>query len=246
MFGFTLKKFHTQKGLSQENIAKELYVVRQTVSKWESGLSSPSVEQLRQLSIVLDVPIEDFLVTNEEFKSNQNFNNCLAATKKEEMITTIKNRLEAMNETGVKTLFDIVMCIPDRERWMATTTPERIAELDAIKEQREREAKLAKEREDKIAQQKEDEERNKILLDHARMFNAIKTLDMPTRYDLCIGEIKAIDFVCGGVRQWFPEYAYSVAGNYFKYGFVKGMRYAKAQVKKKHQKKKTTCPTISQ
>lgn len=243
MFGSILKKLRTQKGLSQENIAKELYVVRQTVSKWESGQSSPGVDQLRQLSIILDVPIEDFLETNEEFTSNQNINNCLAATKKEEMITTIKNRLEAMNETGVKTLFDIVMCIPDRERWMAATTPERIAELDAINTQRDREEKLTQEKADKIAQQKENANRNQILHDYARMFNAIETLDMPTRYDLCIGEIMAIDYVCGGVSHCFPEYAYSVSGYYFKYGFVKGIRYAKAQAKKKQ--KKTTSPTIN-
>ena len=68
------------------------------------------------------------------------------------------------------------------------------------------------------------------------MFNAIKTIDVPTRYDLEIGEIQAIDCICGGISRYFPEYAFSVAGNYFKYGFVKGMRYAKAKAKKKQNK----------
>ena len=246
MFGATLKKLRMQKGFSQEDIAEKLHVVRQTVSKWENGQSSPSVEQLIQLSIVLDVTIGELLETKDEFASNQNVDKGLAVTKKVEMITAMKNRFEGMNETGVEALFDLVMLIPDRERWMETTTSERIAELDAIKVQREQEAAQEKERADKEAQQKEDEKRNQIYLDHARMFNAIKTIDMPTRYDLCIEEIRAIDFVCGGVSRCFPEYAYSVSDKFFKYGFVKGMRYAKAQAKKKQQKKKATSPTSNQ
>ena len=36
-----IKNFRKQKGLSQEELAAKLYVVRQTVSKWENGLSFP-------------------------------------------------------------------------------------------------------------------------------------------------------------------------------------------------------------
>ena len=68
------------------------------------------------------------------------------------------------------------------------------------------------------------------------MFRAIEGIHVPTRYDLGVEEIQAIDYVCGEVRRFFPEYAYSVAGMYFDYGFVKGMRYAKAQFKKKQKK----------
>lgn len=240
MFGTDLKKLRMQRGMSQEDIAEKLYVVRQTVSKWENGQSSPSVEQLIQLSTVLDVTIGQLLERNDKVTSNQYGNKCLAITKKAGMITAITNRLEGLNEAGVEVLFDIVMLLPDRERWKATTTPERIAELDAIKAQHEQEAAQAKEKENKEARQKEAEKRNQVYLEHARMFNAIKTVDIPTRYDLCVEEIRAIDFVCGGVSRCFPEYSYSVAGKYFHYGFVKGMRCAKAQAKKKQQKKKAS------
>lgn len=54
MFGSNLKKMREQKGLSQGDISKELYVVRQTVSKWENGLSSPSAEQLIRVSKFLE------------------------------------------------------------------------------------------------------------------------------------------------------------------------------------------------
>lgn len=99
MFGSNLKNLRRQKGLSQADISKELYVVRQTVSKWENDLSSPSVEQLIDLSKLLDVSLDQLSGTNED----------LVATPKEEMITTIMSRLNKMNETGVRAMLDMVL-----------------------------------------------------------------------------------------------------------------------------------------
>lgn len=39
MFGDNLKKARKEKGLSQEALAEKLNVVRQTISKWEKGVS---------------------------------------------------------------------------------------------------------------------------------------------------------------------------------------------------------------
>ena len=39
MFGENLKKLRKKKGLSQQEVALRLHVVRQTVSKWEQGVS---------------------------------------------------------------------------------------------------------------------------------------------------------------------------------------------------------------
>lgn len=41
-----LKILRKNKGLSQEELSIKLHVVRQTVSKWESGLSVPDAEML--------------------------------------------------------------------------------------------------------------------------------------------------------------------------------------------------------
>jgi len=60
VFGSILKNLRLQKGLSQEDIAEELHVVRQTVSKWENELSSPSVNLLIHLSALFGEPIELF------------------------------------------------------------------------------------------------------------------------------------------------------------------------------------------
>lgn len=249
MFGTILKKLRLQKGMSQENIAERIHVVRQTISKWESGLSSPSAEQLVSLSILLDTPLDLLLGINSNFAAenhiilspsehaNSSIDDSLTTVKKKEMITSIINRLENMNETGVSFLFDLIMLIPNKERWLASTSQERIAELDAIEAQRKQEDERKKEQASKEAQEAAEAKRNQIYLDHARMFNAIKVIDIPTRYDLSIAEMEAIDIICGGISRCFPEYAYSAAYNYFKYGFVKGSRYATAQAKKKQKQR---------
>lgn len=49
------------RGLSQEELALKLNVVRQTVSKWERGLSVPDSEALIALGEALDVPVGTLL-----------------------------------------------------------------------------------------------------------------------------------------------------------------------------------------
>ena len=156
--------------------------------------------------------------------------------KKEEMVATMTNRFEGMNAAGVEALFNIIMLIPNKERWMASTTPERIAELDALKAQRELEEAQAKEQTQAETDQRAEEKRNQLYYDFAKMFNAIHTVDIPERYDISTEEIKAIDFICGGIAKCFPEYALSAASKYFSYGFANGMKYAKAQAKKSIKK----------
>ena len=245
MFGENLKKLRLNRGLSQEKIANELHVVRQTISKWETGASSPYLEQLEGILSLFDIEPnllfgkngglanENHAVSGRAERAESSNGNCPATAKKKEMITSITNRLKEMNEAGVTALYDFITVFPVKERWMASTSKERIAELDAIEAQREQEAAQEKERTAKEAEEKATAKREQIYRDYAGMFNAIKKVKMPTRYDLSIGEIEAIDFVCGEISRCFPEYAYSVASKYFDYGFVKGMRCAKAQAKKK-------------
>lgn len=248
-----LKELRLKKGLSQECIAEKMYVVRQTVSKWEKGLSSPSGEQLKRLCTLLDVSPDLLLGMKDGFASEPPENPglseqaqpskdvCPAVNKKEELIASITTLLEGMNEAGVTFWNDLIMSIPVKERWLASTSQERIDELDAIAALREQEAAQEKEKAAMEARQLTDAKREQYLHDYARMFNAINAIDMPTRYDLTVGEIQAIDFICGGIRRFFPEYAYSVAGKYFTYGFVKGVRYATARAKKKLKLRNINC-----
>ena len=48
-------------GLSQFNLAEQLGVSRQAVSKWESGASAPSTTNLMALAKVFDVSAEELL-----------------------------------------------------------------------------------------------------------------------------------------------------------------------------------------
>ena len=56
-----IKTLRKQKGLSQEELSIKLNVVRQTISKWEQGLSVPDAEMLISLSEVLEVPVSTLL-----------------------------------------------------------------------------------------------------------------------------------------------------------------------------------------
>ncbi len=61
MISDNIKISRKQAGLSQEELAHRLNVVRQTVSKWENGLSVPDAEALIQMADVLDVTVEQLL-----------------------------------------------------------------------------------------------------------------------------------------------------------------------------------------
>ena len=52
-----IKNLRKSKGLSQEELAVKLHVVRQTVSKWENGLSIPDAAELISLAEELDTPV---------------------------------------------------------------------------------------------------------------------------------------------------------------------------------------------
>ena len=61
MFGENLKKLRKEKGLSQQEVALRLHVVRQTVSKWEQGLSVPDSDLLVKLADVLETDVSHLL-----------------------------------------------------------------------------------------------------------------------------------------------------------------------------------------
>lgn len=61
MLAENLKALRKAKGLSQEELAARLHVVRQTVSKWEKGLSVPDADLLVRLAEVLDVSVSQLL-----------------------------------------------------------------------------------------------------------------------------------------------------------------------------------------
>ena len=61
MFAANLKKIRKDKGYTQEILAEKLNVVRQTVSKWEKGLSLPDVDMLSKIANVLETDVNILL-----------------------------------------------------------------------------------------------------------------------------------------------------------------------------------------
>ncbi|CUL26248.1 helix-turn-helix transcriptional regulator [Listeria monocytogenes] len=61
MLNENIKAIRKSKGLSQEEIAIKLNVVRQTISKWEQGLSVPDSDMLISISEVLETPVSTLL-----------------------------------------------------------------------------------------------------------------------------------------------------------------------------------------
>ncbi len=61
MLNENLKTLRKQRGLSQQELAVRLHVVRQTVSKWEKGLSVPDADTLIRIAEILEVSVETLL-----------------------------------------------------------------------------------------------------------------------------------------------------------------------------------------
>lgn len=69
MIGEKIKEKRKELNLTQEYLAKELNISRQAVSKWEKGLSEPSMDNLVKLSEIFGVDMAYFKKDGEDNKS---------------------------------------------------------------------------------------------------------------------------------------------------------------------------------
>lgn len=60
-FNEKLKNLRMENGLTQENLAKQLVVTRQTVSKWEIGINQPDIDTLSKLSQLFGVSVDELI-----------------------------------------------------------------------------------------------------------------------------------------------------------------------------------------
>ena len=89
MLSDNLKKLRKAKGLSQEELAVKLNVVRQTVSKWEQGLSVPDSEMLLRIAAELDTTVNVLLGDTVDAEESSD-------------LKTIAAKLEVLNEQFAK------------------------------------------------------------------------------------------------------------------------------------------------
>ena len=71
--GNLILKYRKQNNLSQEDLAREIGVTRQTISKWELNETSPDLKQAAKLAELFDVNIDDLI--NERNKEDNVKNN---------------------------------------------------------------------------------------------------------------------------------------------------------------------------
>ena len=64
-FNEKLQKLRKKRGLTQEELAKSLYVSRTAISKWESGRGYPEIESLKAIAKFFSVTI-DYLLSSDE------------------------------------------------------------------------------------------------------------------------------------------------------------------------------------
>ena len=60
-FGTNLRTLREKRNLSQEDLARKLQISRQSISKWEQGISYPSILYLVPLIKILDCTLEELL-----------------------------------------------------------------------------------------------------------------------------------------------------------------------------------------
>lgn len=70
--GEKIRVLRTSSQLSQESIAALVGVSRQSVSKWEKGLAIPSAENLKRLSEIFSISVEEFM--NESIEMTKYYN----------------------------------------------------------------------------------------------------------------------------------------------------------------------------
>lgn len=73
-FNEKLQELRKEKNFTQDELAKELFVSRTAVSKWESGRGYPNIDSLREISKFFSVSLDDLLSSDEIISAAQEDN----------------------------------------------------------------------------------------------------------------------------------------------------------------------------
>ena len=71
-FNEKLQELRKSRGLTQEELAKELFVSRTAVSKWESGRGYPNIDSLKEISRYFSVSIDELICPGEIITAAEN------------------------------------------------------------------------------------------------------------------------------------------------------------------------------
>lgn len=110
MIDKNIKHFRKAKGMSQEEMAVKLNVVRQTVSKWENGLSVPDADVLIRMAELLNVSVSQLLGIEAEDKSDKDLSEELSKLNEQLAKKNQKERLllQANKKRGLIVFFSFI------------------------------------------------------------------------------------------------------------------------------------------
>ena len=114
MLSKNIRAVRKSKGLSQEELAVKLNVVRQTISKWEQGLSVPDSDMLISLSEALDTPVSVLL---GEIVEQTEVNDLKVISEKLEIIN-LQLALSRNAKRKKLTVFFIILAVAIIAVWM--------------------------------------------------------------------------------------------------------------------------------
>lgn len=63
----TLPRLRRERGMTQSDLAKKLYITRQAISRWETGETMPGIDMTKLIAMVLDVPVTELLEMPAEY-----------------------------------------------------------------------------------------------------------------------------------------------------------------------------------
>lgn len=101
-FGQKLKELRTTKGISQVELAENIYVSRSAVAKWESGLGLPSAESLKLLA-------EYFSVSVDELCADQSSESVIV--KKNVTISKSRKILIVVSAVSAAIIIALIVCL---------------------------------------------------------------------------------------------------------------------------------------
>lgn len=97
-----IKSLRKNKGLTQEGLAEELNVSRQAITKWENGIGIPDIENVKAISTLFEISIDELLKDDMTIEKNTKI--CETIFTKEIDIDHSKKFDIKIDKSGIETL----------------------------------------------------------------------------------------------------------------------------------------------
>ena len=99
-FAKNLKKYRTEKGISQEELAKKVGVHTTHLSRYERGLSQPSIEVAQKLAEAFDISVDELI----QGSADEN----IRKTIKDRELLNLFHKVQVLEEEKQKTVKDLI------------------------------------------------------------------------------------------------------------------------------------------